>query len=199
MPSFLFSMLPGERNTFQHILSVLSLPSHIPGSFLPSLSMLLPPPLCTLPSSLPPLMLLSLFAGEAAVVGRRCPPVSQCSGVAVEGICASLGGDGAWLPLSRLTPAAAAAIFFRAALYPRPPPPRAAGPAAAPYSLIPLHLAPPLPPRGKTSRMATGPRALSSPSPTTNHPRVGTGPAATILPVCTTSKRYGLQFATQAR
>lgn len=135
------------------------------------------------PSRFPP-----SFAGEAAVVGRRCPCVSQGSGVAVGGIWASLTGDGAWLPMSRLTPAAAA-IFFRAALYPRPPPPRAAGPAAAPSSLIPLHLAPPLPPRGKTSRMGTGPRAPSSPSPTTNHPRVGTGPAATILPVCTTSKR----------
>ncbi|GAA6077143.1 uncharacterized, partial [Tachysurus ichikawai] len=113
------------------------------------------------------------------------------SGVAVEGNCASLTGDGTWLTVSRLTlAAAAAAIFFRAALYPRPPPPpRAAGPAAAPSSLIPLHLAPPLPPRGKTSRMGTGPRAPSSPSPTTNHPRVGTGPAATILPICTMSKR----------
>lgn len=198
MPSFLFSVLPGECNTFQRILSgffFLSLLIFLVHLFPPSpyyslhpFALFLPPSLPPfLPHSLPP----SLFAGEAAVVGRRCPRVLQGSGVAVEGVCASLTGDGARLPKSRLTAAAAAAaIFFRAALCPRPPPPpRAAGPAAAPYSLIPLHLAPPLPPRGKTSRMGTGPRAPSSPSPTTNHPRVGTGPAATVLPVCTTSKR----------
>ncbi|KAK3572444.1 hypothetical protein QTP86_032667 [Hemibagrus guttatus] len=120
---------------------------------------------------------------------RHSEGSAKGSGVAVEGSCTSLAGDRTWLPVSCLTPAAAAAIFFRAALYPRPPPPpRAAGPAVAPCSLIPLHLAPPLPPRGKTSRMGTGPQAPSSPSPTTNHPRVGTGPAATILPVCTMSK-----------